>query len=161
MTQDQQALKYAQDMVMDAFDDAVLNVPGTDKSERIVALVDELLPRLIDRAAEAGAINENHDLDSKQLAAFMQLLRKSIEETPGTTAALVVRIKSHGEVLVAGSSTGLRDEFLAELGIVVKSAVYAWSAQRAVANRCACHVCQAARGAKLNLSHFGGPKAQA
>lgn len=165
MNHDDQLLKHACNMVMDAFDDAVLTVPGT-KSERIVALVDVLLPRLIDRAAEAGAINDNHDLDAKGLAAFMQLLRKCIEETQGCQAALLVRIKTSGEVMVAGSSTGLRDEFLQEIGGIVKTAVYGWSSLRATNGGCGCPACVAKRAAQAHMPKgtvmpFTGPKAEA
>lgn len=161
MNHDDQLLKHARDMVMDAFDDAVLTVPGT-KSERIVALVDVLLPRLIDRAAEAGAINDNHDLDAKGLAAFMQLLRQSLDETKGCVAALLVRVKNSGEVLVAGASTGMKDEFIKQLSTAVRSAVYAFSATKA--DMCGCPACLQRRSAPplAKVKHImTGPKGEA
>lgn len=165
MSKDQQALKYAQDMVMDAFDDAVLNVPGATKAERIVALVDVLLPRLIDRAAEAGAVDANDDLDSAQKAAFMRLLRKSIEETKGCKAALLVRLTEEGKVLVAGASTGMQDEFLQKLGGVLKSATYGFASLVAATKGCECPSCKAARSQDAPVKgvpmSFTGPQAQA
>jgi hypothetical protein len=154
-------LKYAVNMVMDAFDDAVLTVPGT-RSERIVALVDELLPRLIDRAAEAGAVNANHDLSGEEKAAFLRLLRQSLDETKGCVAALLVRVKNSGEVLVAGASTGLKDDFIQQLSSAVRSAVYAFSPTKV--DMCGCPACLQRRSAPplANVKHImTGPKGEA
>jgi hypothetical protein len=164
---DQAALKYAQDMVMDAFDDAVLNVPGKDKGERIVALVDELLPRLIDRAAEAGAVNANDDLSSAETAAYMKLLRMSIEEDrqQDCVAALLVRIKHTGEVKVAGASKGLRDEFIQKLSALLRKAVFGFVMDRSNGDACGCPACTERRAviarAKPGAIVLTGPKAEA
>jgi hypothetical protein len=154
-------LNYAVNMVMDAFDDAVLAVPGT-KAERIVALVDELLPRLIDRAAEAGAMGVNHDLSGEEKAAFMRLLRQSLDETKGCVAALLVRVKNSGEVLVAGASAGMKDEFIQQLSIAVRRAVYAFSAGKA--DTCGCPACVQRRTAlpvRIVKNIIIGPKGEA
>lgn len=158
-------LKYAIDMVMDAFDDAVLNVPGATREERIVALVDELLPKLIDRSSKAGALDENHDLDSAQKAAFMLLLRKSIEETKDCVAAALVRITHGGRVLVAGASTGLKDEFIPELGRRLKAATYGFALDTTNVDACGCPACVARRSSfspdAIVQMPFTGPKAEA
>lgn len=167
MSKDQQALKYAQDMVMDAFDDAVLNVPGATKAERIVALVDELLPRLIDRAAEAGSINANDDLTPVGTAAYMKLLRAAIDEDreQNCVAALLVRIKHTGEVKVAGASKGLRDDFIGKMSALLRNAVFGFAMDKQFADACGCPDCVQRRSslaqAKPGRIVLSGPKGEA
>lgn len=151
-------LKFASDRIMDFFDDVVLNVPGKTKEERIVTLVDVLIPRLIDRASEAGAIDANTDLTSKDKAAYMQLLRKCIDEDreQDCVAAVLVRVKGSGEVKVAGASKGLADAFIERLSGIVRNAVYQFSAKTAAA--CGCPVCVQMR---KDNPVFSGPIGQA
>lgn len=158
-------LKYAIDMVMDAFDDAVLNVPGESKDERIVALVDELLPRLIERSSKAGALDANHDLDPVQKAAFMQLMQKTMAETKGCRAAALVRITQEGAVMVAGATIDLNPDFMTELSKRLKMAVFAMANEQEQADTCGCPRCVARRasnipGASARMP-FTGPKAEA
>ena len=152
-------MKFAVDMVLDAFDDAVLNVPAATREERVVALVDELLPLLIERATKCGAVDANDDLTSAQKAAFMMLLRKSIEETPDCVAACLVRVTHGGRVIVSGASTGLKEEFMPELGRRLKNATYGFALDTVNVDACGCPNCVARRSSAI--VQFGGPKAEA
>lgn len=147
-------LQFQGDRVMDAFDDALQNLPG-EPAQRVAALVDHLLPRLMDRAIAAGGPNENNDLSREQAAAYVTLLRKALDESEGCVAAMLVRVELSGQVKVAGASKGMKDEFLAELGKVIKSAVYAFAGAQQQA--CGCPACVAARSNHV----FNGPKAEA
>jgi hypothetical protein len=158
-------LKYAVDMVLDAFDDAAINAPGATREERIVALVDEILPQLIERRSQADPTDENQDLTSGEKAAFMHLLRKSIEETKDCVAAALVRITHGGQVMVAGASTGLKNEFIPELGRRLKAATYGFAFAATNVDACGCPACVARRTSfnRGDIVHmpFTGPKAEA
>lgn len=116
-------LKYAIDHVLDAFDDALLNTPGRDASERTAMLLNHVLPMLIERGEKFKAIDPNPDLDARAKAELMTLLGRVMQSTENISAVIVLRLLNDGHVLASGGSKNLRDGAVDEMAIICRMAL--------------------------------------
>lgn len=149
-------LKYAIDVVMDAFDDAVLNVPGESRGEKVGSLLNHLLPRLIERGAYFGQNDPNPDLDSESKAALMKLLQHVLVTTPNIAATVVIRVMEDGTVRASGGSKNLRDGAVEEMADICRLALSELAKVRMGNKPCDCPACRA-----KSSTFMGGPKAEA